>query len=352
MFLPLAGAVLAALLSRRASPALAGITTTCLTALALARVARRPGRAGDDPTRVSLATWIAVDGLRLDWACARIRCPALMLVVVNAISALVHLYANGYMAEDPHRPRFFAFLSLFTFSMLLLVSADNFLQLFCGWEGVGLSSYLLIGFWYERSTANAAAIKAFLMNRIGDVGLVLALAAIALTFKSLTFDAVFDGAADAGSATLLGLPALEVIGVLLLIGAMGKSAQIGLHTWLADAMEGPTPVSRAAARRHHGHGGCVPGGPLRAALRGGAGGHGPGGAGRRRHGPVRRDDRAGARPTSKRVVAWSTCSQLGYMFLAAGVAVPRGRTVPPVYARVLQGPAVSRRRAVIHAPRA
>ena len=197
---------------------------------------------------MSLATWIAVDGLHLDWSLRLDPLSALMLVVVNAISALVHLYAIGYMAEDPHRPRFFAFLSLFTFSMLLLVSADNFLQLFCGWEGVGLSSYLLIGFWYERATANAAAIKAFLMNRIGDVGLVLALAAIALTFDSLTFDAVFD-AAGSTSATLLGLPALEVIGVLLLVGAMGKSAQIGLHTWLADAMEARRRYPRCCTRR-------------------------------------------------------------------------------------------------------
>ena len=321
VFLPLAGAALAALLSRRASPALAGIATTCLAALALAASLGVLAGLGDDPTRVSLATWIAVDGLHLDWALRADPLSALMLVVVNAISALVHLYAIGYMAEDPHRPRFFAFLSLFTFSMLLLVSADNFLQLFCGWEGVGLSSYLLIGFWYERSTANAAAIKAFLMNRIGDVGLVLALAAIALTFESLTFDAVFGGAADAGSATLLGLPALEVIGVLLLVGAMGKSAQIGLHTWLADAMEGPTPVSALLHAATMVTAGvflvarCAPlyeGAPVAMGLVAVVGAATA----------LFAATIALAQTDIKRVVAWSTCSQLGYMFLAAGVAVP------------------------------
>ena len=321
VFLPLAGAALAALLSRRASPALAGITTTCLAALALAASLGVLAGLGDDPTRVSLATWIVVDGLHLDWALRADPLSALMLVVVNAISALVHLYAIGYMAEDPHRPRFFAFLSLFTFSMLLLVSADNFLQLFCGWEGVGLSSYLLIGFWYERSTANAAAIKAFLMNRIGDVGLVLALAAIALTFESLTFDAVFGGAADAGSATLLGLPALEVIGVLLLVGAMGKSAQIGLHTWLADAMEGPTPVSALLHAATMVTAGvflvarCAPlyeGAPVAMGLVAVVGAATA----------LFAATIALAQTDIKRVVAWSTCSQLGYMFLAAGVAVP------------------------------
>ncbi|MCY4431778.1 MAG: NADH-quinone oxidoreductase subunit L, partial [Rhodospirillales bacterium] len=317
VFLPLAAAVLAALAARRAPPVFAGIAATVLTTLALAASLVVLAGLGDEPTRVSLATWIAVDGLHLDWSLRLDPLSALMLVVVNAISALVHLYAIGYMAEDPHRPRFFAFLSLFTFSMLLLVSADNFLQLFCGWEGVGLSSYLLIGFWYERATANAAAIKAFLMNRIGDVGLVLALAAIALTFDSLTFDAVFD-AAGSTSATLLGLPALEVIGVLLLVGAMGKSAQIGLHTWLADAMEGPTPVSALLHAATMVTAGvflvarCAP-------LYAGA--------------PVALDLVAAvgavtalfaatialAQTDINRVVAWSTCSQLGYMFLAAGV---------------------------------
>lgn len=323
VFLPLAGAALAALLSRRANPALAGITTTGLTALALVASLGVLAGLGDDPTRVSLATWIAVDGLQLDWALRADPLSALMLVVVNAISALVHLYAIGYMAEDLHRPRFFAFLSLFTFSMLLLVSADNFLQLFCGWEGVGLSSYLLIGFWYERSTANAAAIKAFLMNRIGDVGLVLALAAIALTFESLTFDAVFGGAAEAGAgaATLLGLPALEVIGVLLLVGAMGKSAQIGLHTWLADAMEGPTPVSALLHAATMVTAGvflvarCAPlyeGAPVATGLVAAVGAATA----------LFAATIALAQTDIKRVVAWSTCSQLGYMFLAAGVAVP------------------------------
>lgn len=320
VFLPLAAAVLTTLTARRAPPVFAGIAAAALTALALAASLVVLAGLGDEPTRVTLATWIAVDGLHLDWSLRLDPLSALMLVVVNAISALVHLYAIGYMAEDPHRPRFFAFLSLFTFSMLLLVSADNFLQLFCGWEGVGLSSYLLIGFWYERATANAAAIKAFLMNRIGDVGVVLALAAIALTFDSLTFDAVFD-AAGSTSATLLGLPALEVIGVLLLVGAMGKSAQIGLHTWLADAMEGPTPVSALLHAATMVTAGvflvarCAPlyaGAPVALDLVAAVGAATA----------LFAATIALAQTDIKRVVAWSTCSQLGYMFLAAGVAVP------------------------------
>ena len=320
VFLPLAAAVLAALAARRAPPAFAGIAATVLTALALAASLGVLAGLGDAPARVPLATWIAVDGLHVDWSLRLDPLSALMLAVVNAVSALVHLYAVGYMADDPHRPRFFAFLSLFTFSMLLLVSADNFVQLFCGWEGVGLSSYLLIGFWYRRAAANAAAIKAFLMNRIGDVGLVLALAAIALTFESLAFDAVFQ-AAEATPATLLGLPAPEVIGVLLLVGAMGKSAQIGLHTWLADAMEGPTPVSALLHAATMVTAGvflvarCAPlyaGAPVALGLVAAVGAATA----------LFAATIALAQTDIKRVVAWSTCSQLGYMFLAAGVAVP------------------------------
>ncbi len=320
VFLPLVGAVLAAVLSVRPPSALAGLVATGAAGLALAAALGVLAGLGAEPARVTLATWMAVDGLELDWSLRIDSLSALMLVVVNAVSALVHLYAVGYMAADPHRPRFFAFLSLFTFAMLLLVSADNFVQLFCGWEGVGLASYLLIGFWYQRSAANAAAIKAFLMNRIGDVGLVLALAAIALTFDSLAFDAVF-AAPGPASATLLGLPALEVIGVLLLIGAMGKSAQIGLHTWLADAMEGPTPVSallHAATMVTAGVFLVARCAPLYAEAPVALGLVAAVGAATALFAATI----ALAQHDIKRVVAWSTCSQLGYMFLAVGVAAP------------------------------
>ncbi len=319
VFLPLAGALLAVALPRR-TPAAAGIAATSLSGLALAASLGVVAGLGGDPERVTLATWIAVDGLELDWALRIDPLSALMLAVVNAVSALVHLYAVGYMAEDPHRPRFFAFLSLFTFAMLLLVSADNFLQLFCGWEGVGLCSYLLIGFWYRRAAANAAAVKAFLMNRIGDVGLVLALAAIVLAFDSLAFDAVFE-AAGSGPATLFGLPAAEIVGVLLLIGAMGKSAQIGLHTWLADAMEGPTPVSallHAATMVTAGVFLVARCAPLYADAPVALGLVAAVGAATALFAATV----ALAQHDIKRVVAWSTCSQLGYMFLAAGVAAP------------------------------
>ena len=170
-----------------------------------------------------------------------------MILVVTIVSSMVHVYSVGYMAEDPSIPRFMAYLSLFTFFMLTLVTADNFVQLFFGWEGVGLMSYLLVGFWYERPAANAAAIKAFIVNRVGDFGFALGIFAVFVGFGTLNFGPVFGNAASlVGSSTdFLGwqVDALTLACILLFIGAMGKSAQIGLHTWLPDAMEGPTPVS-------------------------------------------------------------------------------------------------------------
>src|SRR5690606_23003271 len=169
------------------------------------------------------------------------------LVVVTVVSAAVHVYSIGYMSHDPHVPRFMAYLSLFTFAMLMLVTADDLLQLFFGWEGVGLCSYLLIGFWYDRPSANAAAIKAFIVNRVGDFGFALGIMGVFLVFQSVSFDAVFDAVPGVAGSTIdflgLRLDTMEVLCVLLFIGAMGKSAQLGLHTWLPDAMEGPTPVS-------------------------------------------------------------------------------------------------------------
>ena len=170
-----------------------------------------------------------------------------MLVVVTTVSALVHLYSIGYMAEDPYRPRFFAYLSLFTFAMLMLVTADNLVQLFFGWEGVGLASYLLIGFWYHKPSANAAAIKAFVVNRVGDFGFALGIFAVFMMIGSVDFETIFAQAPSLVGKTIhfLGwhVDALTLICLLLFMGAMGKSAQFLLHTWLPDAMEGPTPVS-------------------------------------------------------------------------------------------------------------
>ncbi|MEG9861072.1 MAG: NADH-quinone oxidoreductase subunit L [Parvularculales bacterium] len=191
--------------------------------------------------------WINVGDVITEWAIYVDTLTAVMLVVVTGISSLVHIYSIGYMSHDPHRARFFAYLSLFTFMMLALVTADNFLQLFFGWEGVGLASYLLIGFWYKKPSANAAAIKAFVVNRIGDFGLLLGICAIFYLFGSLDYNIVFEKASDMERENFLlfgqEFNAITVICLLLFMGAMGKSAQFFLHTWLPDAMEGPTPVS-------------------------------------------------------------------------------------------------------------
>src|SRR5687768_546360 len=204
------------------------------------------GILGND-AKVIVAPWINSGGLQVDWTLRIDTLTSVMLVVVTGVSSLVHLYSIGYMHEDPGRPRFFAYLSLFTFAMLMLVTADNFLQLFFGWEGVGLASYLLIGFWYHKPSANAAAIKAFIVNRVGDFGFALGVFAVFYAFGTLDFDAVFAGAEEkvGMSFTFAGqsVDVLNTICILLFIGAMGKSAQVPLHTWLPDAMEGPTPVS-------------------------------------------------------------------------------------------------------------
>ena len=243
-------------------------------------------------------------------------------MVVTTVSGLVHLYSIGYMHDDPHQPRFFAYLSLFTFAMLALVTADNFLQLFFGWEGVGLASYLLIGFWYHKPAANAAAIKAFIVNRVGDFGFALGIFAIFTVFNSVQYDTVFASAPDQVGKTMefLGMQVdvMTLICLLLFVGAMGKSAQFLLHTWLPDAMEGPTPVSALIHAAT-----MVTAGVFMVA----------------RLSPL--FDLApialavvtviGAttaffaatvglvQTDIKRVIAYSTCSQLGYMFVAEGV---------------------------------
>ena len=196
---------------------------------------------------MTLLPWIISGDLKVDWALRIDTLTAVMLVVVTTISAFVHLYSFGYMADDPFRPRFFSYLSLFTFAMLMLVTADNLVQLFFGWEGVGLMSYLLIGFWYQKPEANAAAIKAFVVNRVGDFGFALGIFAVFAMTGAVDFDTVFAQAPALTGKTIHFLSwdvdALTLICLLLFMGAMGKSAQFLLHTWLPDAMEGPTPVS-------------------------------------------------------------------------------------------------------------
>ena len=202
---------------------------------------------GAETVKVPVLSWIHSGTLSADWSFRIDTLTATMLVVVNTVSALVHLYSIGYMSHDEHQPRFFAYLSLFTFAMLMLVTSDNLVQMFFGWEGVGLASYLLIGFWYKKPTASAAAIKAFVVNRVGDFGFALGIFACFAVFGTVEFDALFAAAPSAVGKTIhfLGgdFDTLTVICLLLFMGAMGKSAQFLLHTWLPDAMEGPTPVS-------------------------------------------------------------------------------------------------------------
>jgi len=197
--------------------------------------------------RIPLLPWIMSGDLQVYWTLRVDTLTAVMLVVVTTVSSLVHLYSIGYMDEDPYRPRFFGYLSLFTFAMLMLVTADNLVQLFFGWEGVGLASYLLIGFWYQKPSANAAAIKAFVVNRVGDFGFALGIFAIFMLVGSTDFETIFHAAPGLTGKTINFLgwhaDALTLTCLLLFMGAMGKSAQFLLHTWLPDAMEGPTPVS-------------------------------------------------------------------------------------------------------------
>jgi NADH-quinone oxidoreductase subunit L len=272
---------------------------------------------------VPLWQWIASGDFEADWSIRVDTLTVVMLVVVTGVSALVHLYSIGYMKDDPGRPRFFSYLSFFTFAMLMLVTADNFLQVFFGWEGVGLASYLLIGFWYKRPSANAAALKAFIVNRVGDFGFMLGIFAIYWTFHTLDFGTVFAAAPAMAGKTFMfagyNVDILTTICLLLFVGAMGKSAQIGLHTWLPDAMEGPTPVSaliHAATMVTAGVFLVCRASPFY------------------EQAPVALGFVTFIGATTafmaasiglfqndiKRVIAYSTCSQLGYMFAAAGVS--------------------------------
>ena len=271
---------------------------------------------------IIIAKWISSGSLDVNWSMKIDPLSAVMLVVVTSISSLVHIYSIGYMSHDPHKPRFMAYLSLFTFAMLMLVTSDNFIQLFFGWEGVGLCSYFLIGFWFKKDTANAAAIKAFLVNRVGDFGFALGIFLIFYLFDTVNYSEVFTlipSIIDKNLVFLgININAIDLICLLLFIGAMGKSAQILLHTWLPDAMEGPTPVSaliHAATMVTAGVflvvrcspiyeyselalnvitivGMCTAFFAATVAL-------------------VQTD--------IKKIIAYSTCSQLGYMFFAAGV---------------------------------
>ncbi|TAK50022.1 MAG: NADH-quinone oxidoreductase subunit L [Xanthobacteraceae bacterium] len=249
VFLPLAGFLIAGLFGRVIGHRASELVTTALlfVSLALSWVAFATIGFGHHDVVVPVMEWINSGDLKIAWTLRVDTLTAVMLVVVTSVSALVHLYSIGYMHEDPHRARFFAYLSLFTFAMLMLVTANNLAQLYFGWEGVGLASYLLIGFWYHKPEANAAAIKAFVVNRVGDFGFALGIFAVFMMIGSIDLETIFAGApALAGKAIdFFGwkVDALTLICLFLFMGAMGKSAQFLLHTWLPDAMEGPTPVS-------------------------------------------------------------------------------------------------------------
>jgi NADH-quinone oxidoreductase subunit L len=347
VFLPLIGFLIAGLGGRAIGSAASEYITSgllvisaVLSWIAFFSVALGEGEAFTVP----VMTFIQSGGIDVEWAFRIDTLTVVMLVVVNTVSSLVHIYSIGYMHHDPHRPRFFAYLSLFTFAMLMLVTSDNLVQMFFGWEGVGLASYLLIGFWYKKPSANAAAIKAFVVNRVGDFGFILGIFGVFILFGSVNFDTIFNntasfmpagghGKAAAGAEaaavhgeavlTFLGYhldkaAALTVVCLLLFLGAMGKSAQVPLHTWLPDAMEGPTPVSaliHAATMVTAGVFLVARMSPLFELS----------------HTALTVVTLVGAitaifaatvglvQNDIKRVIAYSTCSQLGYMFVALGL---------------------------------
>jgi NADH-quinone oxidoreductase subunit L len=324
VFLPLLGCLIAGFFGRLIGARPSELITTLFlfASMALSWIALVQVGFGHHDERIVVMNWITSGDLKVDWSIRVDGLTAVMLVVVTTVSALVHLYSIGYMEEDPHRPRFFAYLSLFTFAMLALVTADNLAQLFFGWEGVGLASYLLIGFWYHKPEANAAAIKAFIVNRVGDFGFALGIFAVFMLTKSIDLDIIFAQAPALTGKTInffgWHADALTLICLLLFMGAMGKSAQFLLHTWLPDAMEGPTPVSaliHAATMVTAGVFMVARLSPLFELA------------------PVALTVVTLVGATTaffaatvglvqndiKRIVAYSTCSQLGYMFVAMGV---------------------------------
>ncbi len=325
VFLPLLAAIVAGLGNKKLGAFSAKILTTggLLISCALSWAIFLDWLAGGNEAVVEpVLKWVASGALTFDWALRVDALTAVMLVVITSVSSLVHLYSWGYMAEEPDQPRFFAYLSLFTFAMLMLVTADNLVQMFFGWEGVGLASYLLIGFWFRKPSANAAAIKAFVVNRVGDLGFMLGIFAIFWVFGTVSIPAILEAApAQAGSSIgFFGyqLDTMTIICLLLFIGAMGKSAQLGLHVWLPDAMEGPTPVSALIHAAT-----MVTAGVFMVC----------------RLSPLFETSQFALNVVTvvgattalfaatvglvqtdiKRVIAYSTCSQLGYMFFAAGM---------------------------------
>jgi len=338
VLLPLFGAMLAMPVGRAFGARAAELLTTGLLLLAAVYswMLFFDVALGGNARTVTLYSWISSGAFQADWAVRLDTLSAVMLIVVNTVSFLVHAYSIGYMKDYGEQSRFFGYLSLFTFAMLTLATADNFVQLFFGWEGVGLASYLLIGFWFKKKSANDAAIKAFIVNRVGDFGFALGIMCVFYVFGSVDFDTVFNAVAANAEVVPFGrasgapirelsiifldqeFHALTVIGVLLFIGAMGKSAQFLLHTWLPDAMEGPTPVSALIHAATMVTAGVflvcrcsviyeyAPNAAALVTLVGAVTAFFAASVG------LLQDD-------IKRVVAYSTCSQLGYMFFAAGV---------------------------------
>lgn len=326
VFAPLVGFIITGLLGRVIGDRAAQFITSALAGLACItawRIFIDFAVTGVEPFNIHILNWLDVGTLKASWELRFDPLSALMLVVVTTVSFFVHIYSIGYMSHDKSIPRFMAYLSLFTFMMLSLVTASNLVQLFFGWEGVGLASYLLIGFWYHKDSANEAAIKAFVVNRVGDLGLVLGLGLIYMTFNTLNISEILVNASSfqGTTFTMFGnqIPILEVAAVLLFIGAMGKSAQLGLHVWLPDAMEGPTPVSaliHAATMVTAGVFLVCRMSPIYELA------------------PYAKQIVMVVGATTaffagtvaltqndiKRVIAYSTCSQLGYMFFAAGAS--------------------------------
>ena len=325
VFLPFAGFLLAGGLGEKFGNQFSQLMTCILMGLSTAFACYLFLESGlkEETFLVPLFTWIDVELFKVSWELQLDSLSYVMITVVTLVSFLVHIYSIGYMKGDPGIPRFMAYLSLFTFFMLMLVTASNLLQMFFGWEGVGLCSYLLIGYWYDRDRANAAAMKAFLVNRIGDVGFILGILTIFVVFGTLDFVGIFElvESHQQDTFTFLGgqCHALTLASFLFFIGAMGKSAQIGLHTWLPDAMEAPTPVSaliHAATMVTAGVFLIVRLSPLL------------------EYAPLAREfitiigavtalmaaTIACVQNDIKRIIAYSTCSQLGYMFMAAGLS--------------------------------
>ena len=325
VFLPLVAAAIAGLFCRVIGARPAQIVTCAALLIAAALsvfVFVKIGFGTEKLIVIKLFSWIESGTLDISWALRVDTLTAVMLIVVTGVSSMVHIYSIGYMEDDPSIPRFMAYLSLFTFFMLMLVTADNLVQLFFGWEGVGLASYLLIGFWYDKPSANAAAMKAFIVNRVGDFGFALGIFAVWMLSGSVGFEEIFGKAPQMAQMRVqflgMDLPALETACLLLFVGAMGKSAQLGLHTWLPDAMEGPTPVSALIHAATMVTAGVfmvcrlsplfelAPTASMVVTI----------------IGALTAFFAATVGLTQfdiKRVVAYSTCSQLGYMFFACGV---------------------------------